>query len=64
MKFQTDLNKLINIAQNKGNWSAYGWIMRCMQVEDDMVKLDKERKEVYTHIDRVRKELENQEGDI
>jgi len=58
MKFQTDLQKLINIAQNKGNWSAYGWIMRCMQVEDDMVRLDKERKEVYTHINRVREELE------
>lgn len=56
MKFQTQLNMIINMAQNKRDWSAYGWAMRCLQVEEDEAKLETEKIEVWKQIDRIKKE--------
>jgi len=53
----SEIMESLNIAQRHKNFNAYGWLMRFMQCDDDIIKLEKERDSLLTHAKRVREEL-------
>lgn len=46
---------------SKENINAYGWFMRYMQIEEDLMILIKEHDQIKKHIDRCVEELISQE---
>lgn len=67
-KFDLNFHKYCNKAQKLGNYNAYGWLMRYMQVKEDIEALRNLKDKIIKHVDREVSNMEskssNESGDL